>query len=70
MVGVTPTTGRLKSVGPSLPSPLVAVTWIVVVATASGVPVRKPVLDSDAHEGRPVPLHVMGAVPFAANWKL
>jgi len=68
MDGATPVTVRLKSCGPSLPVPFVAVTWRVLTATAFGVPVSIPALESDAHPGSPVPLQVIGAEPPAANW--
>ncbi len=67
IVGATPGTVKLKSSGPSLPVPLVAVTWIVVTATALGVPVSSPPLDSEAQPGKPVAPQVIGSVPSAEN---
>jgi len=69
MVGAIPVIVRLKSVGPALPVPFVAVTCRVLTATAFGVPVNNPVLDRIAHGGKPVALHTIGAVPLAENWK-
>jgi hypothetical protein len=67
IVGTIPLIVRLKVVGPALPTELVAVIDITVVAIAFGVPVNRPPDDRLAHPGSPVPLHVIGVVPLAAN---
>ncbi len=69
IVGTIPTMERLKFVGPAVPAVFVALTAIVVVAMAFGVPVNKPPEERLAHPGNPFALQVIGEVPFAANWK-
>jgi hypothetical protein len=59
-------TVRSKSVGPSDPVPFVAVIWIVVVASAFGVPVITPPELQEAQAGRFVHPHVIGLDPVAA----
>lgn len=71
MAGATaaPTIVSENGVGPADPPAFVAVTWMVVVALAFGVPVTAPVIaEIVAQPGRPVADHVIGAVPVAENW--
>ncbi len=58
---------RLNGVGPALPAEFVAVMFTMLVAATFGVPVSAPAALSEAHAGRLVPLHVIGAVPLAVN---
>ncbi len=51
------------------PATFVAVIERLLVAAASGVPVSVPDELRLAHDGNPVPVHVIGTVPLAANWK-
>ena len=67
IVGAIPEIVRLKLVGPAEPTELVALTAIVLVATAFGVPVNNPADDKLALDGRPVAVHVIGPVPLAEN---
>lgn len=56
-----------KDLGPALPAVFVAVTLNVLVAAIVGVPVREPAELRDSHPGKPVELHVIGAVPVAVK---
>ncbi len=51
------------------PATFVAVIERLLVAAASGVPVKAPVELKLDHDGRLVPVQVIGTVPLAANWK-
>ncbi len=68
IVGATPTIVRLKFLG-LVPSALLAVTAMFEVPVTVGFPVSKPEEESEAQTGSPVAVHVIGTVPFAANWK-
>ncbi len=69
IVGATPGTVSEKFVGPACPVAFVAVIASVETATALGVPVSNPELESEAQAGSPVPVQVIGAAPLAENWK-
>ena len=57
----------VKVRGPSLPLALVVVTAKELDAAVGGVPLNRPPEEREAHNGRPVPPQVIGAVPVAVN---
>ena len=59
---------KLKGWAPLLPVALVAVTVKEFNAETLGVPVSKPLEESEAQEGNPLAVQVMVGVPDAANW--
>jgi len=56
-----------NGLGPALPAMFVAVTLNTVVPAVVGRPEKPPPLASVAHDGKFVPLQVIGVVPEAVN---